>query len=265
MPSPLTKLRHRLCWQLYSPSHRWTQFRTRGRPFTIVSNNCWGAEIYTELKLPYSTPFVGLFVLPPCYLKLLSDLRGYLKQPLRFVGESGYGEVESARRQRNWIYPIALLGDVEIHFLHYKSEAEAADKWARRLARIHWDHLFFKFCDYQLPTTAELQAFDRLDLPRKVLFTAQPQPSLKCAISPPTLWAPPTAALHLPDGLTLYRVCKGFFNVGDWLRGDTGRPGLLQSTLTKGWLNEFYPRADSAPATPSHGLDQLCQRRLTQT
>lgn len=29
-------------------------------------------------------------------------------------------------------YPIALLGDVEIHFLHYDNETVAKEKWERR-------------------------------------------------------------------------------------------------------------------------------------
>ena len=32
----------------------------RDRPFTIVSNNCWGAELYPLLGRPYETPFVRL-------------------------------------------------------------------------------------------------------------------------------------------------------------------------------------------------------------
>ena len=34
--------------------------RTRQRDFTIISNHCWGADLYPMLGLPYLTPFVAL-------------------------------------------------------------------------------------------------------------------------------------------------------------------------------------------------------------
>ena len=75
---------------------------------------------------------------------MLNNLDYYLKsggQSLRFVRESKYiKEFDNS-------YPLALLDDIEIHFLHYQSESEAREKWQRRLARIHWDNLYFKFND----------------------------------------------------------------------------------------------------------------------
>ena len=48
----------------------------------------------------------------------------------------------------NLIYPIGKLGnDVEIHFLHYKSETEAQEKWNRRLKRMNFNNILFKFSD----------------------------------------------------------------------------------------------------------------------
>jgi len=49
----------------------------KNRNFTIVSNNCWGGEVYRGFGLPYQTPFVGLFLFPACYIKLLKNLKNY--------------------------------------------------------------------------------------------------------------------------------------------------------------------------------------------
>jgi uncharacterized protein (DUF1919 family) len=51
------------------------RMRVHDPEFTIVSNNCWGAHIYQNLGEPYRTPFVGLFLAPECYLRLLKRLR----------------------------------------------------------------------------------------------------------------------------------------------------------------------------------------------
>ncbi len=41
------------------------------RELTIVSNNCWGAHVCQRLGIPYRTSFVGLFLTPDDYLRLL--------------------------------------------------------------------------------------------------------------------------------------------------------------------------------------------------
>ena len=35
----------------------------------------------------------------------------------------------------------AMLDDIEIYFMHYKTEALAAEKWYRRCERINWDNI----------------------------------------------------------------------------------------------------------------------------
>lgn len=100
--------------------------------FSIVSNNCWGGLLYQSLGLPYATPFVGLFVQLEQFAHLLDDLPGYLAEPLRFASTEKAG------------YPVGLLGNVELHFTHYKDEAEARSKWERRLERFDHSNLLVK-------------------------------------------------------------------------------------------------------------------------
>ena len=53
--------------------------------FVLISNNCWGGEVYQWYKRPYNSPFIGLFLYGPCYDKLLSDFDHYIDQKLKFV------------------------------------------------------------------------------------------------------------------------------------------------------------------------------------
>ncbi len=93
--------------------------------FVIISNNCWGGQVYQWFQKPYQTPFVGLFLYGPCYMKFLRDIDYYLASELVFIQASKY-------KKRPKTYPIGVLDDIEIHFTHYKSEEEALEKWMRR-------------------------------------------------------------------------------------------------------------------------------------
>ena len=110
-----------------------------------------------------------MFVFSPDYIKMLKNLKYYLSGniSLKFVKESKY--IESFDNA----YPIALLDDIELHFLHYADEEEATQKWQRRLARIHWDNLYFKFNDNDACTYDLMREFDQLPYKSKVIFSSK--------------------------------------------------------------------------------------------
>lgn len=140
-------------------------------PFCVISNDCWGGELYKWTDRPFNTPFIGLMVMAPCYLKFLQNPKYYLSIPLQFKKESFYNEMNSFRAKHN-NYPLAILDNIEIHFLHYKNEIEAKEKWDRRKQRMDWEHLVVKFSldkDYAKPT--DLEIIDKLAFPKKVSFS----------------------------------------------------------------------------------------------
>jgi uncharacterized protein (DUF1919 family) len=149
--------------------------------FSIISANCWGGSVYEDLKLPYQSPTIGLFFYAPCFMELLKDLKATIYLPLVFVESSKY-EDANVFRNESYKYSIGKLGtDIEIHFLHYKTEAEAIDKWERRKQRINWDNLFIACTDRDGMTPELMSVFDDLPYKNKVLFTGQPHTNIKSA------------------------------------------------------------------------------------
>jgi uncharacterized protein (DUF1919 family) len=130
--------------------------------WAVISNNCWGAGIYQDLKIRYNTPFIGMFLVAPDYIALLQDFRRLMAMPLE-ITQSRFGAQK---------YPVGVLGKVEIHFLHYASEAEAITKWTARTARLPKDdnELFIKICDRDGFQEQHLPAFDDLPFRNKVGF-----------------------------------------------------------------------------------------------
>lgn len=153
---------------------------------------------YRFLKMPYLSPTVNLFFHAPCYLKFASRLDYYLAQELRFVSQSRYPEAHDTHANFNY-YPIGVLGDIEIHFMHYDSEDDALDKWNRRKKRINRDKLIFAFTDRDLCTPELMQQFD--DLPgQKILLTAHICPWLESAVHIPAY----RGQSEMGDGYTNY-------------------------------------------------------------
>ncbi len=188
--------------------------------FAVVSNNCWGAGFYSDLGRAYNTPFVGTMIPPECYLRLLADFEATLREPLRFLPKSRYTSWEIR-------CPVAQIGDSEIHFMHYKSEAEAREKWTRRLERFPRDpaQWRFKFCDHHLDyrnrekTDAALDAFARLPHARKVCFVGRTVTRHAHEIPLPEF----AATGRVPDGHALYRMSLRHFQAAEWLQGNSVR------------------------------------------
>lgn len=142
----------------------------RNTDFSIICNNCWGGYVYRRYGLPYLTPTVGLYFFADDFIKLCSDVKGYMNKALEFISytESKYSEIIEARKQTN--VPIARLGDIEVVFLHYKTKEEAAEKWNRRVGRINYENLIFKFSKMNGCTEEHLKRFDQFDFSKRICF-----------------------------------------------------------------------------------------------
>lgn len=139
--------------------------------FTIISNNCWGGLIYQSYGIEYKTPTIGLFFMADDYIKFIYNIREYTSEKLEFIEpeETKYRDYFK-EHSKFGLYPIGKLKDIEIHFLHYKSKEEALEKWNRRVQKINWDRLLFKFNDQNLCTKDHIKKFSDLPEKNKICF-----------------------------------------------------------------------------------------------
>jgi uncharacterized protein (DUF1919 family) len=153
---------------------RYWRSKLRNQDFSIICNNCIAGAIYQKFGLPYSTPTVGLFFFADDYIEFLQNFEVYIQQQLSFVESSRHPEANIALRKER--YPIGILGDhVEIHFLHYKDENEAAEKWNRRKERINLNNLFFIYSDRDNFREIYLDTYEKLHFEHKIFLSSKPR------------------------------------------------------------------------------------------
>lgn len=151
--------------------------------FTIISNNCWGGVTYEEYGLRKNSPTVGGYFFPKDYLRFVANLKEYLSKPLLLIPLSQSSHQKEIEENGNADNIIGKIGDVEIVFVHYKNDQEVLDKWARRVKRINWNNLIFKFSLQNGASLDDLQRFDDLKLPgKKLMFVNKPDMEYKCGI-----------------------------------------------------------------------------------
>jgi len=127
--------------------------------FTVISQNCIGGMLYHDLGAPFLSPTINLFIPEPGFVRMALDLERYMRLPL---------EVRMGER-----WPVGMLGDVRIEFMHYASCEEAAQAWIRRAARIRYDRLAVIGTDRDGFDDAVFTLWQKIPYP-KVLFTASP-------------------------------------------------------------------------------------------
>ena len=214
------------------------QLQLKNKEFTLFSNDCWGAEVYKYFNLPFTTPFIGLMLSAPCYLRLLKQPKHYFSQPLVFQEKSHYDAVNALRAGWKHWFPIATLGNstnaedlVEIQFLHYHAEAEATDKWARRVERINWDNLFIKFDGSKDYATPELvREFDALPYPKLTLLK-EPLEGVKSAVVVPN---------YTTDGLMQFERSLPYYNLVSWLNNNSKELTLPRKAYNRVFFNGMY-------------------------
>lgn len=95
------------------------------KEFCILSNNCWGGEVYKNLNIQYNTPFVGVYLYPKDLMKYIKDIDLFLEYEVKnndFV-------------KNDDVITLCIFG-VKVYFLHYDSIDEAVIKWNRRTKRL---------------------------------------------------------------------------------------------------------------------------------
>lgn len=159
---------------IFKPIRKYRKGKLRNKDFSIISNNCWGGSIYQRLDLPYTSPTVGIYFYADEYIKFLSNLEHYLsiKPIIIHPNKSKYANQLSKLKVYRY-FPIGIIDDVEVVFLHYRSDEEAIQKWEKRKKRINLSNLIVKFNDQNECSEQHLIEFDRLPYKNKICFTAR--------------------------------------------------------------------------------------------
>ena len=179
------------------------------QPFSIIANNCWGAEVYKHFNLPFNTPIIGLYFYPACFLKFIVNLEDNLSTDLAFIQQSKYLNDKAD-------YPIGIINGIEIHFLHYDNEQEAFDKWTKRCKRVSQGQLFFKFDDRDGATSEQINDFLKLDLPNSICFTKNGGLDHPNHVHIPM----PGKESSVMDGFSLFPESIKYFDLNDWIKGN---------------------------------------------
>ncbi|MCW2968709.1 MAG: hypothetical protein JWM71_2481 [Solirubrobacteraceae bacterium] len=214
--------------------------RLRNLTFSLVANDCWGGEAHRVLGLPYRSPFAGLMIMAPCYLRILADLPRALAGEIVPVERSRYDAIN--RMRPSWgasPYPIGVIEDLdaEVHFLHYPSFGEAVEKWQRRAARVDLENLFVVLtADKSYCTEDTVNAFTALPFEQKLLLSAR-------AYGVPNEVVVDGYSTH---AVRLFRRTLAQYDVVEWLNGGSGDLSRPQRLLRRAALAAW---ADSLPVS----------------
>ena len=146
--------------------------RLKNKDFSLISNNCNGGVLSHELGLRFNSQFVNLAIFSEEYIKYLENFDYY---------NSLVPEFEETQES----YPVGVLDDIKIHFIHYKTKQEALEKWEERKKRINKDNLFVIFTEQhgvdECPEEL-LRRFDKLPFKNKIVFTCKEYEDIKSSV-----------------------------------------------------------------------------------
>lgn len=141
------------------------------KPFTIFSNNCLGGIFYHDAGKQFTSPLINTAMDGKDFLKFVSNPKHYLSCEMEFFKWPG----------RN--FPIAKIDDIEVNFVHYKTEEECVELWKRRAERIVWDNIFILATNHDGMYQDEcMKGFDALPYKNKIMFVSKEYPEYDWAV-----------------------------------------------------------------------------------
>lgn len=133
---------------------------------TLLSENCIGGVLYHDINQQFISPTINLFFTPSDFIKFVNDLGYYLSlTPQIKMGKH---------------YPIGVLDDIKIFFMHYTSCEEAFNKWEERKKRINYDKIFVIMVERDGFSKEDFENFKMIKYP-KLLFTKTKEYECDCS------------------------------------------------------------------------------------
>ena len=146
------------------------RLRLKNKDFTIISSNCIGGIIYHDLKMPFLSPTINLYMNTKDFIKFCSNMKYYLDQELIEVLDKEYN------------YPVAKCVDLKLYGVHYRNFHELNDKWHERAGRINWNNIYVMLAERDDCGINDIKQFDKLEIKNKVIFVHQEMPHIKSAV-----------------------------------------------------------------------------------
>lgn len=146
--------------------------RLNNRNFSIICNNCVGGGISHELGQRFNSPTVNLFMSSEDYIKFLTRLTYYISAPLK--------EIHSDKG-----YPVGVIDDITLYFMHYISFEEAFEKWYTRVKRLNFDNLYLILVVQKGCTENIVKRFCNLPYKHKAVLSPKMFPNCDCVYPMP--------------------------------------------------------------------------------
>lgn len=137
---------------------------------SFLCPNCIGGLLFHDLGLQFRSLTVNLMMYQTDFVKFVLNLDDYLEQKLIFFKHPEYS------------FPCAHLGDIAIHFTHYRSEEEATHAWRERSKRIDRDNLFVFLEERDGLTKEDILRLGSIHACGLVVFTANAYPDIPYAL-----------------------------------------------------------------------------------
>lgn len=129
----------------------------RQKDVTVISQNCIGGVLTHDLGQAFRSPTVNLFLPAGDFIRFVLGLEHYLNAELKLI----WGEE----------YPIGILDDIQLHFVHYDTCRQAREAWQRRKQRVDLNRLLVLSTDRDGFEEALFEQWKTIVYP-KLLFTA---------------------------------------------------------------------------------------------
>lgn len=148
-------------WIVCIPGFTLEKYRQLQRSrLSIFAVNCIGGFFSNALGLPFLSPFVNLWLSNDDFYKFLLEPHSYMEKPLTYKGKT-------FNAAKTFEFPVAMLGDITLNLMHYKTFEEATNAWETRKKRINWNNLIAMMWSLD---EKSLWNFDKLPYSKKVCF-----------------------------------------------------------------------------------------------
>lgn len=136
---------------------------------SVISQNCLGGVFYHDMGQGFLSPTINLYFTCPDFVKFVLNLKHYIGLKLQMT----WGEE----------YPIGMLDDIKVYFMHYQTCTEAKEAWERRKQRINWDNILVLSTDMEDFSEETFKQWKKITYP-KVLFAAKEWQDESCVYFP---------------------------------------------------------------------------------